>query len=414
MSATLHYRTVSLPKSMESRFTKEVAEDSTAPFAYNKRPRLPANYRRIRTLAIFGWSTSVLLFLYLCISNPSFSPSISRISNLNRGRPIPAQDTAVALIVKGGVTSRVTIVSGFYRIDSGKKHKVSEYNEWLKNFLGSVELPIVFFCAPAMRAQIVELRGDKPITIVSNYESAFDMPPLEKLGGYEWALAQHKIDPENNVHVPDLYGVWTAKPWIVKQAKDANPYHSEYFFWTDAGSFRDAKVKHTFTGLAAALDVIYDKVPDDTLILSATTKPMEKGTDFVKSVRREGIMDREDRLQGGWYGGKKAGIDWWEQETMKVTTLQAGLQRFAAKEQPVWTHTARLNWDRIYVQNMAQREGDCGPDMWFSFEYFADGRDCRVPAWVGPVYAKLESRWQHRQWNSSTTPPPKFQALRLA
>lgn len=178
------------------------------------------------------------------------------------------------------------------------------------------------------------------------------MPPLEKLGGYEWALAQHKIDPENNVHVPDLYGVWTAKPWIVKQAKDANPYHSEYFFWvsekvpqsplkkyiyadlslaalqTDAGSFRDAKVKHTFTGLAAALDVIYDKVPDDTLILSATTKPMEKGTDFVKSVRREGIMDREDRLQGGWYGGKKAGIDWWEQETMKVTTLQAGLQRF--------------------------------------------------------------------------------------
>lgn len=196
MSATLHYRTVSLPKSMESRFTKEVAEDSTAPFAYNKRPRLPANYRRIRTLAIFGWSTSVLLFLYLCISNPSFSPSISRISNLNRGRPIPAQDTAVALIVKGGVTSRVTIVSGFYRIDSGKKHKVSgkmspslayakvcaklcllllEYNEWLKNFLGSVELPIVFFCAPAMRAQIVELRGDKvrPVFPRSRHFQAF-------------------------------------------------------------------------------------------------------------------------------------------------------------------------------------------------------------------------------------------------
>lgn len=40
---------------------------------------------------------------------------------------------------------------------------------------------------------------------------------------------------------------------------------------------------------------------------------------------------------------------------------------------------------------MAYRSGpDCGPDMWFAFEYFADGRDCEIPAWSGPEYARVD------------------------
>jgi len=37
----------------------------------------------------------------------------------------------------------------------------SEYQEWLTNFLGSVELPIVFYCAPSMAAYVRNLRGNK-------------------------------------------------------------------------------------------------------------------------------------------------------------------------------------------------------------------------------------------------------------
>lgn len=41
-------------------------------------------------------------------------------------------------------------------------------------------------------------------------------------------------------------------------------------------------------------------------------------------------MDRADcHIQGGWFGGKAAGIDWWERETWRITALQAGLQRYA-------------------------------------------------------------------------------------
>ncbi|KAL8277616.1 hypothetical protein RQP46_010048 [Phenoliferia psychrophenolica] len=205
---------------------------------------LPRNYRHLRVAACVGWTLAIVLFLSLVFTHPSvdkLSRSPFRIPDSKLGGEPPPPPIAPT----GGLQSRVTIVSGFYKIESGKKHSVSDYNKWLANFL-------------------------------HNYETPFEMAPLVNLGGYEWAIAQHAIDPEKNVHVPDV---------------------------------------------------------------------------------------------------------------------------FAAKEQPVWTQAARLNWRRIYVQNMAEREGDCGTDMWFGFEYFADGRDCRIPAWVGPHYAKLESRQE--QWNTT-------------
>lgn len=65
-------------------------------------------------------------------------------------------------------------------------------------------------------------------------------------------------------------------------------------------------------------------------------------------------MDRADcHIQGGWFGGKASAIDWWHDETFKVTALQSGLQRFAGKEQDTWTHTARLKWEKVAVMNVS-------------------------------------------------------------
>lgn len=38
---------------------------------------------------------------------------------------------------------------------------------------------------------------------------------------------------------------------------------------------------------------------------------------------------------------------------------------------------------------MSLRSGDCGPDLWFSFQWFADG-SCVIPVWNGPEYASIE------------------------
>lgn len=71
----------------------------------------------------------------------------------------------------------------------------------------------------------------QPITIISDYEHAYDMPPVEELGGREWIETMNKIDPEAWKHIADVYGPWTAKPWMVQHAKDLQVYDSKYFFW---------------------------------------------------------------------------------------------------------------------------------------------------------------------------------------
>ncbi|GAA5863323.1 hypothetical protein JCM1840_007487 [Sporobolomyces johnsonii] len=393
--------------------------------AYSRRVRLPPrNYRCMRITAYLGWTFAAILFIVIVASQTMVTPA-AQMPRLGLGRTRPAGGAVASQLVKGeavvvstlasvgedvaratptastssagkkmagGAQAPVTIVSSFYRVVNGKKHRVSEYHEWLTNFLHSVELPVMFYCAPSMAAYIRNLRGNKPLTLITDYSSPFEMPPLQALGGIAWAQKQFEMDPEPQWHVPEVYGVWTAKPWIVKDASERDPYRSEYFFWVDAGSFRDAQVSHDFSALPGVLEKIFSTLPRDTILLAATTIPFEEGTDWVKAARPGAVPDREDRLQGGWFGGRREAIEMWQREVRKVTVRQSAMQRFAGKEQPIWTQAARLTWRKIYVQNMALRVGpDCGPDLWFGFEYFADGRDCEIPVWNGPEYAQIDA-----------------------
>lgn len=95
----------------------------------------------------------------------------------------------------------------------------------------------------------------------------------------------------------------------------------------DAGGFRDASVTHTFHELPSVLSSLYSTLPSDTIMLAATLGPFESGTEWVKDVKRTDEMDRTDRLQGGWFGGKKEAVQMWEREVQKVTVMQSALQR---------------------------------------------------------------------------------------
>jgi hypothetical protein len=180
---------------------------------------------------------------------------------------------------------------------------------------------------PPPSSHLIDFLILQPITIIDDYETAFSMPPLENLGGTTWARQQNQMDPENYMHVPDIYGIWTAKPWIVNQVAQSNPYNSKYFMWVDAGAMREPDVPHPFTGLDKRMDEMYEEVPSDTLLLASTTFPFEEGLEYVESATRLEPNDPTERLQGGWYGGTKEAVDWWERETMKVVVLQSALNR---------------------------------------------------------------------------------------
>lgn len=108
--------------------------------------RLPRSYRNLRTSAFLGWTISFVLLITLVVSHSTMAPEIPRVDlrgmALGGGRVLasPKENGAVATGLQqikepfndlqypdkaGGLQSRVTIVSGFYRIESGKKHRVS-------------------------------------------------------------------------------------------------------------------------------------------------------------------------------------------------------------------------------------------------------------------------------------------------
>jgi len=82
----------------------------------------------------------------------------------------------------------------------------TEYWYWINIFLTTVEQPIVFYTSPDLAPTFKEMRGNKPITIISDYETAYDMPPVLKLGGREWGKIMNSIDPEQYKHVDGVYG----------------------------------------------------------------------------------------------------------------------------------------------------------------------------------------------------------------
>lgn len=64
---------------------------------------------------------------------------------------------------------------------------------------------------------------------------------MRTLGGRFFALAQHDLDPEKEVHVPAVYASFIVKPWITRRTSELNPYNSKYFYWVSFFCTSDLK-----------------------------------------------------------------------------------------------------------------------------------------------------------------------------
>lgn len=137
--------------------------------------------------------------------------------------------------------SNVLLVSAFYPL-ANSKHSSSEYDAWLKGFLGTVKTHLYFFTSPDMEAMIREIRGNLPITLNTTFPTVFSVPPLAGLENrYE---QMHEKDTEKYIHNRDLYAVWNIKAYLLNQAIDncvTAGHNYDYAFWNDAGSFRDGQ-----------------------------------------------------------------------------------------------------------------------------------------------------------------------------
>lgn len=144
-----------------------------------------------------------------------------------------------ALPVEQVQPAKILLVSAFYPL-SKSKHSHEEYAAWLSRYLSRVSTHIYFFAPPDIEPMIRRLRGNLPMTLNTTYTSPYDIPPLVGLQGvYE---SMHALDPEKEIHSPELYAVWTSKTFFLDEGlrnMKSSGVEYDYAFWNDAGSFRD-------------------------------------------------------------------------------------------------------------------------------------------------------------------------------
>jgi hypothetical protein len=119
----------------------------------------------------------------------------------------------------------------------------------MRLYLSKVTTHIYFFAPPEIEGMVRKLRGNLPMTLNTTFATPFDIPPLQ---GMEGRYAEmNKIDPENAYHSSELYAVWSAKNYFLREAllnMQSAGMNVEYVFWNDAGTFRE---KQDFTNWPA-------------------------------------------------------------------------------------------------------------------------------------------------------------------
>lgn len=154
---------------------------------------------------------------------------------------------------------RILLVSAFFPLEHSK-HSLQDYKYWINNFLGAagIHSDIYFYTTPSLEPFIRSIHASSghthELTIDTTFLTPISIPPLSHYQGKYTQM--HAWDRENDIHSPELYAIWNAKPWLLSQAvkikslelakKKQEDQQYDYAFWNDAGSFRWAHAFRTW------------------------------------------------------------------------------------------------------------------------------------------------------------------------
>jgi hypothetical protein len=198
------------------------------------------------------------------------------------------------------------------------------------NFL-SIQDPVVVFTQPDLVEKIRRMRShasNRTVIIESSHEDL----PVARLGREFWEN-QLRIDPEATIHGSyQLFWIWLSKSWLVAQAIRLNFFASDFFFYSDIGSFREA----TYNG---KLIVRYPEVvPSGALVWMAHSRPNPPPSKIWNDKSRP-----EHFYHSGAHGGGKTG-PWLDFHSAFASTLDDFIARdlFIGEDQFVLQSTCLL------------------------------------------------------------------------
>jgi hypothetical protein len=157
------------------------------------------------------------------------------------------------------MAARVTLVSGLFYISRDKwKHSgfppnYDRYKDWIKNIL-SLDTNLILFTDDYYYDYVVEISNQYSSKLENVLIIKKHLNELETFKNYYKPIScimkspefQHysTINPVAEMCYPLYNVIMFDKINLIKQSKELNPFHSDYFYWTDAGAFRDEITKY--------------------------------------------------------------------------------------------------------------------------------------------------------------------------
>ena len=145
-----------------------------------------------------------------------------------------------------------TIVTAFYPLKESK-HGVRKYLEWIRNFC-LIPRPMVLFTDSRTAPLLERLRNYLPPSLTHMIVKELDTYDMTSPDRMTFWRQQSAMDPEANIHNPELYAVWALKQECVSLAIAANPFGHDWYVWCDIGIQRVADLR-------AFYDTFPDQVP---------------------------------------------------------------------------------------------------------------------------------------------------------
>lgn len=337
--------------------------------------------RTRQTMAVSGLYIAIAVTLFVLAISPIFRSlqrplKERRTEQTLRGqeeksrRPAPLHINEFTNEFPNQVSHSITIATAYFDTKGHSKHGSNEYMDWLKNFFPKVHTPMVIFTDDAFAQSLLALRKDLPTTIIS-YD-VFDLPPFRNVT--DILKSQHSIDPERDIHFPELYFIWDAKPWMLHSAAELNPYDSDYFFWVDSGSFRhDHKLKHwpdidrvqhVFRGNEDR--VLFGNIAGRAYDEEFRSWHEDKGPFGVP-------FTPVDIIQATFFGGHAAAVKWFHDEFLRLFHKYIAQGIFVGKEQTLFNVACFDHVDKILVMDVSK--GSCGDPWWYFQQFLASKRE---------------------------------------
>lgn len=264
-------------------------------------------------------------------------------------------------------TNRCTIVTCYYR--SPSKHSYEEYDQWMENFLTTVENEMVIFCDEGSFEKIKKLREPfeeiTMIYVLPLEETYCGNPHYQNVWNKDW-----QRDIERHIHHPNLYIIWNEKSMFVHRAMTLNPFHTEFFCWCDMGCFRskeDLSLFHQWPSHA----FLESASKDHMYFLNIT--PFEERDFETYSNGLTRSFERVTRIGATIFLGHVSIFERWIETFYKYMNDYITNNYFAGKDQNIIASIYVLHPTLFKLIRPVQGQGD----PWFYLQrYFLQSSDC--------------------------------------